>query len=40
MSNTIITVVIAMAVIYTTTSIFSVDPLLNIISAAVQNSGF
>jgi len=40
MTNTIITVVIAFAVIYTTTSVFSVGPLLDIISVAVQSSGF
>jgi NADH-quinone oxidoreductase subunit N len=39
-NNTILTIVIATAIIFTITSIFLIDPLLNIISVAVQSSGF
>jgi len=40
MSNTVLTLVIASAIIFTVTSIFLVGPLLDIISVAVQSSGF
>jgi NADH-quinone oxidoreductase subunit N len=40
MGNTIVTMVIASAIIFTMFSIFLVEPLLNIISVAVQNGGF
>jgi len=39
-SNTILTIVIAAAIIFTVSSIFLVGPLLDVISVAVQSSGF